>query len=57
MKPESGFIAEVGIVFWLEKLLEQLMTIGISVSSVPELIPSVPCTVPSTHDASCLISE
>lgn len=57
VNPKSAFVVEIGIVFWLEEMPEQLMTVDISDLLVPELIPLVPRTFPNTGDVSCLISE
>ena len=57
VNPKSAFAVEIGIVFWLEQMPEQLMAVDISDLLVPELIPLVSCTFPKTGDVSCLISE
>lgn len=55
--PESAFVVETEIEFWLEELSKQLITVGLSVFRITELIPLIPCTFFNTDDVSCLISE
>lgn len=55
--PESAFVVETEIEFWLEELSKQLITVGLSVFRITELIPLIPCTFFNADDVSCLISE